>query len=386
MNKHLTDFLFRIKLKIYFMHFKKKKKIQDFVKWCIFIRVRNILGFKKFAYNKGEDIITYKIANHFLNIKKLNEGKLSKEIKKCKKDEKFIQLCDLYNKFENDFNRALDKDSSNLDYVTDNPIIEDLSSESLRKIKRILKKIIKEDYIEVNSRTEFKFDFTLQNLLSYLTFGSSIIFCGAYLYNYILFNLYEIKVEHFFSTTDYIDSSINQISIAIYSALISLIIYFYNFFIIKNNLEEFSNSTRLKRDDKINTIFIFAFILYFIIGSIYLKNFFFTNIEFPVLLFSIIIAQQLGFNLFKKPFKIIPILVFCFVYIGQMVTKAISNYYLNEDYSKIILIYKNEKLNNELLDYKLITTNNEYLFLLKDKKIKIISKENVLSFENDFNK
>jgi hypothetical protein len=382
----LIKFYYRIKLKLILLKFKKVKDLQSFIKWCIFTRIRKINNFKNYGYSVTDDNTTYDLTNHLLKIKIFEDDKFKKSLDFISKDEKIIQFVDLYLQIQNSINKTLKKELIKIDQKPQKAIFENVDDESTNKIKKILKEIIRPDYEEVLDRTSFKIDISLQETLSYLTLMTSIIFCGGFLYNNILFGLYNINISLFFNLSDYVSSSIEQIQPAIIGASLTLIVLFFNLIELKNNFGYFKYSNTLKKRKKNSTIIIIVLAIGFILGSIYIEDFFYKKLEYPAILFAIIFSQEISFKYFKKPLKIFPIILFSSIFFTQLTTKAISKYHIKENKNNIKVIFKNKILNDQILNHSLILATSQYVFFeSKNKNVKVFKKDLIDYYEKDKN-
>jgi hypothetical protein len=380
--KYIIKIYYKIKLKLILFELKKTKDLQNFIKWCIITRIRRINNFNNYGYNDNNDKIANEITNHILKIKKINQDeKINKTLNFSFKDEKVLQLMDLYFKIQNSINKYLKKEIIKIDEKPQKLIFENFENISTKKIKKVLKKIIKPDYEAVIDRTSYKINISLQEMLSYLTLTTTIIFCGAFLYNKILFGFYNIDISLFFNLSDYVSSSIEHIQTGIVGASITLIILLFNLIEIKDNFGYYKNTDVLNKRRTKDYIVIFTIVCYYISGCIYVHNFIYNNLLIPSLILTILFIQKISFKYFKKPLKVFPVLLFTSIFFVQLSTKAVSKYYIKEK-ENIKITFKDKELNEKTVNYNLILVTSEYVFFeSNNKNIKVFKKDLVESFE-----
>lgn len=378
----LFKLYYHIKLKLSLRNFKKILDLKDLIKGTIFIRIRKLGHFQTYGHNDENDSNTHYIANHILEIEKneIKENKLKDLISTCKKDEKLLQLFDLYKRIEILINSSIKKETKVLEFNPKKPLLDKVESISLRKIKNGLRKFIKSDLDEIINHSTFKVDITIQEVLSYITLISALVFCGSYIYNTILFKYYGIDASLYFTISDYISTAIKQINFAIIGGVFALIGFFLSIIDVKENIGYFKTKKVIDKNKKTNIIFITSFFLFYAIFSYIDIKYFYQFLFIPLILLLNSILDKFLLPHIKGTSRTLSILLFSSVFFALVISSAISDYHLNEKNNNVKLNFGDNKLNYQ--GFKLITITSNYIFLSKNKsQIKIVKKDLVSSFE-----
>jgi hypothetical protein len=348
-----------IELKL--LKFKKSVDLRNFVKGCIFTRIRVINNYKSQGHNTTNDNLIYETTNFLL---KLNNDKsiIRNEafIQKCLKDEKLLQLLNLYLKLENKVRETTKEEFIEIYHLPKEPFVDNIGDHSIKDVKNKLKKYVRSDFERVADKSRIKLKLSVQKTLSLLTLLTTVILCGGILYNKILFYFYNVEIGMLFNLSDYVRTSIEHIPLAILGGAIALIIYFLNLVKISEHPGYFLEEKALKNKELYSKIILFIALILFIIGSYYNINFFYKYSFIPVTYLNIIVISKLTFKYIKKPIKIFPALLFISIFLSGISLKSLSDYKLNRT-KNIEVIFKNDSLNNS--EYKLITISSEYIFL-----------------------
>jgi hypothetical protein len=375
---------YNIKLKLSLRNFKKLIGLRNLVKGNIFIRIRKLGKFQTYGHNDENDNDIHYITNHILEIEenKNKEEKLKDLILICRQDEKLLQLFDLYIKIDDLIHSALDKKNKMPEFNPKKPLLENIETLSLKKIKKALSKFIKADLNEIIDRSTFKIDITVQETLSYITLISTLIFCGGYIYNTILFKLYGIDASFYFGISDYISAAIKQINLAFIGGIFALFGFFRSLVNMKENIGYFKDKNVIKKTEKESIKLIILFFLFYIIFSYRDIKYFYEFLFIPVILLFNFILDKFLFPHLKSTSRALSILLFSSVFFGLVISNAIGDYYLNEKDENVKLNFTDKKLNFVYQDYQVITITSNYIFLSKNKsQVKILKKDLISSFE-----
>ena len=202
---------------------------------------------------------------------------------------------------------------------------------------------------------------------------------SGYIYESSLLNLFSINISNYFSISDYISSSFNQIFITIFSILLG----FFSGAFFQTKILQYRDSSGKKM------IFSMIFlILPMTLLSIMITSFFiyyelpFSFLGCAVILFFI--AYFLGF----VPFETIIFFFFCLIYVFLISKSAVDQYNTIVDHrpNYIIKFKKDSRLLNGA--YSIVTSNSKYYFFYDNKlhKVIIVPVENVNSVSKNIHK
>lgn len=375
---------YNFKLKIVLYNFKKLINLRNLTKSTSFVRIRKIAGYKNTGHDEENDLDTYYIANYFLKLKndEAKNTELRKLINACKQDEKLLQIFDLYVKIDNLINNVTEKEKIILDTEPKEPLLKNIEEISIKKIKRVLRKFIKSDFDDIIDRSTFKFNITTQETTSYLTIISTLIFCGGYLYNRILFKLYGIDTSLYFTISDYLSVAIKQIDNAFIGGVFALIGFFISIVELKENIGYFKDEKIQKKNKRKNILFTVFILGAYGVHSYFNHDFFFEFLFIPMLYFFNKIINKFLFPHIKASSRNLSIILFTTVYFTFVVSTAIRDYYVDNNDDNLLLTFKHIENQNEFKEYKLITITSNYAILRKNRdSIKIIEKGLITSFE-----
>ncbi|MGY6649679.1 hypothetical protein [Wenyingzhuangia sp. IMCC45574] len=385
MIKKLLKILYQTRLHLTVRNFKKTIELKDFIVFLISIRVRRIAKYKTFGHNTENDNDVSFITYFLLDIKSLEkkEKKLKELISKCEKDEKILQLLDLYIKIDSKLKSTLNKETSNIKLSPKKVLIENIDTQSVKKIKKILKEFIKPDLDIIIERSTLKFNITIQKTLSYLTLLSTLIFCGGYIYNQILFGLYRIDISNYFNVSDYIIVSAKQIGIAIIAGLISLASFLYLLVDINKNIGHFKNTKNQKKEEQKGFRMFFTLIVFYTICSYYSSDILYSFSFVPIFLLFSFLVRKFLFPYIEGKASSLSILLFSKIFFAIIISNSISDFHKTKlGDNKYIVVFSSKELNTKYKDYNVITANSNYVFMHKDKDtIEIIKRDLINSFK-----
>ncbi|MCR1811843.1 hypothetical protein [Sulfurospirillum sp. hDNRA2] len=148
--------------------------------------------------------------------------------------------------------------------------------------------------------------FSMTSVTSIVSIISALLISGGYLYNFLIFSYFDLKISNFFTTTDYIASSLDVIGTVLISSIVFYISFFAAYYLPKkfekNNEQTVSLSLQeiqsIEIKNKIKQVWLTIILLVFLIIVIFLNNFSLNLLEGIILFSSILIFQTI--SIFKS--------------------------------------------------------------------------------------
>jgi hypothetical protein len=364
--------LHQIRLKLEFRKYKKAIKLSNFT--CIYLnyRLRNILNFQDIGLSKKEDDFTFFIISNLLELKlntedraKSNEvkGEISSLQSKASFDDDVIMLIDIFAQLKNVSNVKLEKEKVLSDRVIpNNQHFVDI--ENLKKTEKELKIFAKKNIDIVKERTAFKINFSYSEVSSIIPVIAPLVIIGSYLFNKTYYSVFDIEVSNYFSTSDYLATSIEHIERSFITGIFSIIGIFLSLYTSSRNIT-YADSKKVK-GKIIEYLFLLLFI--FLIGYSYYSHnilfYFYLNLGFFILILKI--SYLIAYRLFNNSIKALFFLIFSLQIIsnsliqGREKAERLKNNWKKNSYE----LKFNQAIENSITTPVIIIgQNSKYIFL-----------------------
>lgn len=238
----------------------------------------------------------------------------------------------------------------------------------------------------VIDRSALKIEITLADISTLTGVVSVLFLCSGFLSTWFFFNLFGLDVSLFFSLTDYLATSLEQIRVAAYIVIISLISFWAGIrdkSIQSNAQLRTEHRARMIMKRVIQVVVFGSFLLS--VWSIYQEKPNFTAMLITKAIGSYLLAFWIAETFFKSPFKVGIALSGVFLFLGHIGTSAYERAYnlqnaLTKKTANSIVMIKDAS--NGLATPapgELIAANGSYVFLLQENRrtIKAIPKDRV---------
>lgn len=378
MRKLLFQFVYLplVRIQIFLVR-KQNKKITKSIRLvirCLFTRSRNILRLDRPGVDPIQDQKILLAINKLTKVEdpgtqeefSIDERDVENWIAQLKQDSAISILLDEYfdlqlaisNNFDGLKAKILNKEKP------EQNLSKRIGNKNLKEKNKIYRETLRLEQFELIDRTTKKFDFSLQDIASFFALTGSIIFLGAYLYNKLYFQIFNIKVDYFFNIVDYIQTGVSKIEQTLLQLAVFLVLAISgpNSFLYEEN----HDGPRSKNGIRIY----YASLILIIVSGLYRFS---INNEIPFFslrIFGILVIFRVVFFLstrfFKRKAKTFTLLLASTFFIFNMIVNAFQdaqNIKSRPNDESISIIFKNS---SEPVLYQPIITigvNTNYIFL-----------------------
>lgn len=375
----------RLKLKIWMYSFRRLLDLTTLFVQAIRFRFRYLCGFKLVGHDIENDELTLKVINHLLGLQVLSNFSeyYEKVDRTVFEDEKLLQLIDAYVILFNLVSKQEFQPNVDFEIKPKDPFIENLTDTSTRSIKQQLKRFLRNDIDELIDRSTYKFDFSLSDLISYITLTSTLLLIGGFIYNKLFYTLHGVTLKHIFGPADYLFAAAEQLESALISGLAALIGYF-SFLVDFNENRGYyiTNDVVEKRRKRLNIVSIVVFFLslslFWFNGRIAFQLFY-----LPFYLVILYLVDKLVYRHFQSPREWFPVILFMACFLFNVNYNSLQNYFYPRVYETVEFYGDNENLIVDPI-FQPIGSSANY-FILKDSinNIQILSRGEVKKIKYD---
>lgn len=268
------------------------------------------------------------------------------------------------------------------------PDIQPLEAGSIYKIHARLKKRFGVIRSELAERSALKIDFNLSDMVGFIGVISALFVISGYLYTRILLGAFGIDVSLFFSLTDYLAASIEQIRYAAFSTVVPLIGFAAGLRhgSLKSRMESEILRPQRARMDRWILVLVIILSARVALGA-YSDKPSFSEMQFLGFIISLWLADKTSKMIFSRPLvaQLALTALFTFVSVtGVSLYKQIHNFNKGEwDSQDSVRISINSPLPVASSSLVVIAANNNYIFALnkESKMAYVIPREKVELFE-----
>lgn len=264
------------------------------------------------------------------------------------------------------FNKALDLD----------PKLKKYSSKDFVKVEKFLKKEHNKYIEKVKDERSIKIRLSYKAFVPFISVITPLFLLTGYLYNYFFWNNFGLDISKFFSVSDYISSSIDNIRYVIVSCLLPMISCYAGVFTSSRKYidEREASTVSLNLPEKLILTFAIlgAPLGYYINNNDLLVVSIFLLI---VIAFTHYLIPVLSTKLFKNPIEA----SFLFLFILYFVSYLSFSIYSDIEDIDNKQFYKNHKHevtliedNSEIEGYYFISANSSFYFFINKQKDLII--------------
>ncbi|WP_457593471.1 hypothetical protein [Hydrogenimonas sp.] len=307
-------------------------------------------------------------------------------VREIEKDEKINSFLAKYYRIYADLYKDVNKDMESkymLLAKKANSKIAIKNDISIKKTKKELQKLIKEEVRKFNDNRAIKIDITIEKLNRLLPIISVLLISSGYLYNYIFFKSFGISVDTYFTVNDYLSSSLENISNVFIISILSIFFLYLGVHDISKTPSAIRN-TQAKLDKKIY-FFLLGILFFSTLTSFFFENkeIFLKNLEVFLVAVAPLVIDKLYTEYFIARFETFFLILFSYIFVVHIIISAYRDGYLIKHtalkkYDKYKITFAPD-INISSEKVILIKSNANYYFLIdkKTKNIIIITKDKI---------
>lgn len=225
-----------------------------------------------------------------------------------------------------------------------------------------------------------QFEFVTNSFVTIGTIISLSLLVGGYLYNFLIFYYFDLKIIDFFSTTDYIASSLDVIGTTLFSSIAFTLSFIFSYYMTpkleKNSEVSISNDKEIqkiknnskKRQLKFYVLLLIGVVIYICFSDLSLKSLqFITLIIFMIVSNIVLVFKTFNNHILKQAMALAFIFFITEIYIKA--TGEINRILCSENHSS----YEYTLLSKQNLDtITFIKSISQYTFFYNKEEEKIL--------------